>query len=209
MDILWLFDRLRFLDWCALEDCARLGGANRALSLVAKTRLGCRRCPAWLRPFDEDGEGTLRGGLHVYALNIGMIGRADLGPEMFCPVCGAIHDFCGRCERPSTCLGHTGVAGRDDVTMASASIPGRGIDMASITFLDDDDEFEISILRPGGELVDKKCAFYVGDLGRPYAIRFERIGSRLMEFSLTGPNGGQPVFWRCVPCARTYGVTDK
>jgi hypothetical protein len=209
MDILRLFERLRFQVWCTLEDCARLAGTSRALSLVAKTRLGCRRCPAWLRPFGEDGDGILRHGRRIYALNCDMAYPArGFGPEMFCPDCEAIYDFCVRCERPSICLGHEGAASRATV-VPDATVPGRGIDVATIEIRDGGCEHEVDVLRPGGESVDEACTFYIGDLGRAYATSYEQIGDRVMAFSLTGPNGGQPVFWRCVPCARTYDVTDK
>jgi hypothetical protein len=210
MDILRLFDRLRFLDWCSLEDCARLANTSCALSCVAKTRLGCRRCPTWLRPFDEDGEGSLRDGRRVYALSSDMAYRArGFGPEMFCPDCEAIYDFCGRCERPSICLGHAGVAGRAPITRLAAIAPGRGVDDATIEIRDAGWVDEVNISRPGGESIDEECTFYIGDLGRAYATPYEKIGDRVVGFDLTGPDGGQSVFWRCVPCAATYSVSDK
>ncbi len=158
---------------------------------------------------------------------------------MYC-VCGAIHDFCIKCNKPSIFISHCGhaddpVTPEVDEKSVTPFLPGTGIPPESVEFTiyeygdlmvsytntnvrrcdpkkmsqkieDDTDDVEDDE-KESYDGSGKK--FFIGDLQRRYAIVREQIGDRLVEFSLTGPDGGVPTRWYCDSCDRNYGVTDK
>lgn len=217
----------RVIDFLDFETSAGLAEVSRRLrKILNDMRFGCHRCGRWMKAFDYDFEYKddifhLDGDAHCWYTDSGH-------REMYC-ICGAIYNFCSKCLGQSTFMQHSGyydqILPGTDGGVTADRILGTGIDANSIFV----ETISSSVLRskPGVPMLLKQydaegteirnpdiaqedyTEFYLGDLGRKYAVSDEQIGDAVYSFALTGPDGGYGTDWYCGRCDFAYSVTDK